>query len=159
EIGGAVEPATVAATLGHLVRDFPGAAAAWEGHADGLVRQAMTTPPERPWVARHLFARALAEYERGARLRPGPGAELGVAWALAGVGRCDEAVAVQRRAVGASPPAALTQAQLVVYLEQAHRFGEAAAAAGLLRGMAAAGEHGPGLFPAIPMGPEFKRED
>jgi tetratricopeptide (TPR) repeat protein len=159
DIGGTDDPAPAAATFRRLVRDFPGAAPAWAGQADAFVRRAMTTPEERPWVARHLYERALAQYRRAARLRPGPEADFGVAWALAGLGRAGEAAAAQRKAIAASPPAALPQAQLVVYLEAAHRFGAAAAAADRLRTLDGAGEQGPGLFPAVPMGPEFERED
>ena len=104
-----------------------------------FVRLAATTPPNRPWVARHLYERALAGYRRAARLRPGAETDMGVARALAGLGRVDEAVALQRRAVAALPSQPLPQAQLMVYLEAAHRVrlgrrrGRAAASAGRRR--------------------------
>ena len=75
---------------------------------------------------------------------------MGVARALAGLGRVDEAVALQRRAVAALPSQPLPQAQLMVYLEAAHRFDLAADAAERLLQLAGGEPRGPGLFPAIP---------
>jgi cellulose synthase operon protein C len=158
-LGESLDPAVGLATFVQLVRDVPGAAAAWAGQADALVRLAATTPPEQPWVARHRYERALARYRRAARLSPGGETDMGVAWALAGLGRADEAVAIQRRAVAALPPVPLPQAQLVVYLESAHRFGEAAAAAERLIELGGNEPPGPGLFPDLPTGPSYTRED
>jgi tetratricopeptide (TPR) repeat protein len=159
-IGGdsAAYPEPGLATFERLVREHPGSAAAWAGQADGLVRIAATTPPHQPWVARHLYERALAGYRRAARLSPGVEADMGVARALAGLGRADEAVAPQRRAVAALPSAPLPQAQLVVYLEEARRFAEAAAAAERLLELAGNEPAGPGLFPDIPMHTTFEHE-
>ena len=155
-----LDPATGLATFSRLVRDLPGSAAAWAGEADALVRLAASTPAEQPWVARHRYERALAGYRRAARLSPGPEIDMGIARALAGLGRADEAAALQQRAVAAVPPAALPQAQLLVYLEAAHRFGGAAGAAERLRGLARTSPPGPGLFPDIQItGAHFEHED
>ena len=157
---GYLDPATGLATFRRLVRESPGSAAAWAGEADALVRLAASTPAEQPWVARHRYERALARYRRAARLSPGPEMEMGIARALAGLGRADEAVALQERAVAAVPPAPLPQAQLVVYLEAARRFGAAAVAAERLLGLARTAPAGPGLFPDIEMtGPHFALEE
>ena len=157
---GSLDPATGLATFHRLVRELPGSAAAWAGEADALVRLAASTPAEQPWVARHRYERALARYRRAARLSPGPEMDMGIARALAGLGRADEAVALQERAVAAVPPAPLPQAQLVVYLEAARRFGAAAGAADRLLGLARTAPAGPGLFPDIEMtGPHFAHED
>ena len=156
---GSADPETGLATFRRLVRDHPGAPAAWAGQADAFVRLAATTPPNRPWVARHLYERALAGYRRAARLRPGAETEMGVARALAGLGRVDEAVALQRRAVAALPSQPLPQAQLMVYLEAAHRFDLAADAAERLLQLTGGEPRGPGLFPAIPTAANFTRDD
>jgi tetratricopeptide (TPR) repeat protein len=153
------DPGPALATFEQLVREHPGSAAAWAGQADALVRAAATTRPERPWVARHRYERALAGYRRAARLSPGAEADMGMARALAGLGRADEAVAVQRRAVASLPSAPLPQAQLVVYLEQARDFGAAAAAAERLQELAGNEPPGPGMYPYVPMGPTFTSED
>ena len=157
---GSLDPATGLATFHRLVRELPGSAAAWAGEADALVRLAASTPAEQPWVARHRYERALARYRRAARLSPGPETDMGIARALAGLGQADEAVALQERAVAAVPPAPLPQAQLVVYLEAARRFGAAAGAADRLLGLARTAPAGPGLFPDIEMtGPHFALEE
>ena len=157
---GFLDPATGLATFRRLVRELPGSGAAWAGEADALVRLAASTPAEQPWVARHRYERALARYRRAARLSPGPEMDMGIARALAGLGRADEAVALQERAVAAVPPAPLPQAQLVVYLEAARRFGAAAGAADRLLGLARTAPAGPGLFPDIEMtGPHFALEE
>ena len=131
-----------------LRREFPGSAAAWSQEADALLRLAYVTPPTRPFVARHLYERALAGYLRARRLgAPRAELDLGIARALAGLGRAGEAVAVQRRAIAAGPLRALLQARLVEYLESARRFDEAAGAAATLSGLEAAVPRGPGWFP------------
>ena len=131
-------------------REFPGSAAAWSGEADATLRLAYVQPAERAFVIRHLHERALARYRRAVALG-GASAEidLGIARALAGLGRAREAAAVQQRAVAAKPPAALLQARLVEYLESARRFPAAARAATTLAGMAAADPSGPGWFPEV----------
>ena len=145
-----LDPAVGLATFRQLVRELPGSSAAWAGHADALVRVAATTPPDRPWVARHLYERALAEYRRAARLGPGVEPDMGVAKALAGLGLAGEAAALQQRAVAARPSQPLPQAQHVVYLEQARRFDEAAGAAERLTALEGNAPPGPGLFPEVP---------
>jgi len=147
------------ATFDRLVREHPGSAAAWAGQADVLLRAAAGTPAQSPWVARHRYERALAGYRRAARLSPGAELDLGVARALAGLGRADEAVAVQRDAVAALPSLPLAQAQLLVYLEQAKGFGDAAVAAERLLMLAGNHPTGPDLFPRIPTGANFRHWD
>jgi tetratricopeptide (TPR) repeat protein len=146
------------ATFRRLVRELPGSAAAWAGQADALLRVAATTPPEQPWVARHLYERALAGYRRAARLSPGIEPDMGIAKALAGLGRIDEAVALQQRAVAGLPSQPLPQAQLVVYLEQARRFDEAVSANARLIELEGNAPPGPGLFPAVPAAMGHDRE-
>jgi tetratricopeptide (TPR) repeat protein len=153
--GGSLDPALGVATFDRLVRDVPGSAAAWAGQADALVRLAASTPEQQPWVARHRYERALAGYRRAARLDPGPEVDMGIARALAGLGRADQAAALQQRAVAAVPPSPLPQAQLLVYLEAARDFERAAGAAGRLLGLATTPPTGPGLFPELPVGPSF----
>jgi tetratricopeptide (TPR) repeat protein len=123
------DPAPAAATFRRLVHDLPGSAAAWAGQADTLVRRALVTPPQSPWIARHRYEQALARYRRAARISPGPEIDMGIARSLAGLGRYDAAADVQRRAVAGLPGAQLPLAQLVVYREGAHRWAGAAEAA------------------------------
>ena len=151
------EPRPAAATFARLVRALPGAGAAWSGAADALVREALATPSDRPWVARHLYERALVRYRRAAQLNPGPQADTGVARALAGLGRYGEAAGLQRRAVDRLRGVQLPLAQLVVYLEGAHRWAAAAHAADQLLQVPA--PHGPALYPAPPSSAEFQSED
>lgn len=157
--GGPADPRPALATFDRLVREYPGSAAAWAGQADVLLRAAAGTPPQRPWVARHRYERALAGYRRAARLSRNAELDMGVARALAGLGRADEAVAVQRDAVAALPAVPLAQAQLLVYLEQARGFGDAAAAAERLLTLAGNHPAGPGLFPSIRVGANFRHWD
>ena len=145
------DPAPALATFERLVREHPGSAAAWAGQADALVRAAATSPPNAPWVARHRYERALAGYRRAARLSPGAEIDMGVARALAGLGRADEAAALQRRVAAALPSTPPAQAQLLVYLEDAHDFAGAAAAGERLQALAGNAAPGPGLFPNLPV--------
>ncbi len=63
-----------------LRREFPGAAAVWSQEADAIVRVAYVTPATRPFVARHLYERALAGYGRARRLgAPRAELDLGIA--------------------------------------------------------------------------------
>ncbi len=146
-----------AATFARLVHDLPGAGAAWSGPADALVREALATPSDRPWVARHLYERALARYRRASQLNPGPEADTGVARALAGLGRYREAAALQRRAVDRMPRVQLPLAQLVVYLEGAHRWAAAAQSADELLRLRP--PRGPALYPAPRTTSEFTLHD
>lgn len=142
------DPSGALPDVRQLRRTFPGSAAAWSAEADVLVRLAYVRPPERRFVIRHLFERALAGYQRAIALG-GPRAELelGVARALDGLGRADDAVTVQRRAMAASPRTAQLQSRLLEYLEAGRRFPEATAAAFQLRTMAGAAAPGPDWFP------------
>ncbi len=157
--GESLDAAIGLATLEQLVRDLPGSAAPWAGQADALVRLAAATPARQPWVARHRYERALAGYRRAARLSPGSEVDMGIARALAGLGRADEAAALQQRAVATVSPSPLPQAQLLVYLEAARDFERAAGAAKRLDGLATTAPTGPGLFPEPPTGPSFHEHE
>ena len=151
-----MNPAAAATTFAGLVRDFPGSAAAWSGEADALVRQALATRSDRPWVARHRYEQALARYRRAARIAPGPEIEMGIARALAGLGRHREAADVEGRAVAHLPGVQLPLAQLVVYREGAHRWAAAARAADALSRTPV--RRPTALFPA-PKGEDVRTED
>ena len=132
-----------------LERSYPGSAAGWSGEGDAYLRSVYDVTGA--FVARHLYEKALLRYRRAARLRPGPEIDAGIARALAGLGRPAEAAAVQARVVAALPPSASLQAALVIYLEAAHRFADAARAAQRLSGMGAAVPRGTALYPAPPV--------
>ena len=143
-----LDPRGGLARMRALRREFPGSGAVWSQEADALLRVAYVTPPTRPFVARHVYERALAGYRRAQRLSaPRAELDLGIARALAGLGRAREAAVVQRRAIAAGPPRALLQARLVEYLESARAFADAAGAAATLSGLEAAVPTGPGWFP------------
>lgn len=133
---------------------YPGSAAAWSGEADAILRLAYITPPEQAFLRRHRFERARVGYERAARLSGARGElDLGLARALAGLNRPDDAVSHQRAAIAATPRTGVAQARLVEYLESAHRFPAAAVAAAQLSDVGAAEPAGPGLFPRL--NPEY----
>ena len=161
QYSGTDDPASALATFERLVREHPGSAAAWAGQADALVRAAATTRPDAPWIARRRYERALAGYRRAARLSPGAEIDMGLARALAGLGRADEAAELQRRVVAALPSAPPAQAQHLVYLEDARDFAGAAAAAERLQALAGNAPSGPGLFPNLPVDSDsgFEHED
>jgi tetratricopeptide (TPR) repeat protein len=142
------DPHAGLARMRALRREFPGSGAVWSQEADALLRVAYVTPPTQPFVARHVYERALAGYLRARRLgAPRAELDLGIARALAGLGRAGDAVAVQRRAIAAAPPSAPLQARLTEYLESARRFADAADAATTLSRLQAAVPKGPGWFP------------
>jgi cellulose synthase operon protein C len=150
------DPESADATFARLVRALPGAAAAWAGQADLLVRHALVTPADRPWVIRHLYERALARYRRAARLSPGPEADMGVARALAGLGRYREAARVEASAAARLKGAPLPLAQLVVYREGAHRWTAVAAAADALIRLGPA--RPAAFYPAVPDDDDYAPE-
>ena len=127
------EPETALATFRALEREFPRSAVGWSGEADAYLRLAFAQPDTAAFTARRYYDEALARYQRAARLDPNPELEFGIARALSGLGRPDEAARRQERALSAGPVTAATLASLVLYLEEAHRHADAARAAARLQ--------------------------
>ena len=145
------DPKLAAATFARLVRDLPGSAAAWSGQADALVRRALATP-RGPAVgrpaslrarARPLPPRRPAQPRAGGRHGRGPCARRPRALQGGGGPRADGG----RPACRGAP---LPLAQLMVYLEGAHRWAAVARAADALERQR---PRAPAAFyPAVPAG-------
>ncbi len=143
-------------TFRRLEREFPGSAAGWSGEGDAHLRIAAVVAgetPERAFVIRHQYARALAAYRRAAALEPGLELEAGVGSALVGLGRPREAAEVLQRVVADRPRSQRLQRQLMLALERAHRFAAEAGVARRVIELPDAPEPGPGVYPAVPAPP------
>ncbi len=116
------------ATFRRLEQELPASPAGWSGEADAEVKLAEEAADGRlqPFTARHRFEHALTLYQRAAQLSDDAGFEIGMARALAGLGRYDEAAATARRAYDMNPNAAAFQTQLIEELERAGRYADAA---------------------------------
>jgi tetratricopeptide (TPR) repeat protein len=138
-------------TFRHLRNAFPGSAASWAGEADAELRLAedATDAGIEPFAARHRFGRALTLYQRADRLSDDPGIDIGVARALAGLRRFDEASEAAKRAIDQDPAAAVYQLRRTEYLERAGRFGDAAAMVEPLLARPAGGPSGRSLLPNL----------
>lgn len=141
------------ATFRRLERELPGSAAAWSGEGDARLRIAAVAAadtPQRAFVIRHQYARALAAYRRAAALEPGPEPDAGVGSALVGLGRPAEAAARLQRAAAERPRSPRLQQQFLLALERAHRFAAEARDARRVIGLPGAPEPGRAVYPAVP---------
>jgi tetratricopeptide (TPR) repeat protein len=121
---------------------FPGSALGWAGEADASLSLAedATDAGIEPFTARHRFDRALALYQRAGRLSDDPGIDIGIARALAGLRRFDEAAEAAQRAIHAAPGVAAFQLRRTEYLERGGRFADAAA---MVEPLLTSAAHGP----------------
>ena len=138
-------------TFRRLQQIFPGSAAGWAGEADAELRLAedATDAGIEPFTARHRFGRALTLYQRADRLSEDPGIDIGIARALAGLRRFDEAAEVAKRALDYDPSAAAFQVRRIEYLERAGRYGDAADEAEPLLTRTAHGPTGRSVLPNV----------
>ncbi len=136
-------------TFRRLQQAFPGSAAGWAGEADAELRLAedATDAGIEPFTARHRFGRALTLYQRADQLSDDPGIDIGIARALAGLRRFDEAAAAATRATDSEPSAAAFQVRRLEYLEHAGRFGDSTAGLEQLGSQPASGPSGRSLLP------------
>ena len=114
------------ATFTRLQRVYPGSAAGWVGEGDAWLRLAYDVRGFEPFTARNRFRRALALYRRAEQVSPERTIAAGEARAQEGLAHVDAAVSAERRALGGDDGSARLQAALIAYLEEAHRFVEAA---------------------------------
>ena len=135
--------------LAPLLRRFPGSAAAWDAAGDAYLRQG---DDRQGFIQRALYRRALADYRRAARLQPSPELQLGVAAALAGLGRPQAAATTLSRALTHLAATDSLDEALVSDLDSAHRFNAAAIVAGRLASLHRPHGTGPGVFPHLQPG-------
>ena len=113
-----------------LRQRFPGSHAGWSGEADAQLRLAYAAGTFQPFTARSRFQRARALYEQAKQVDDDPGLDVGLARALSGIARHDDAAAATRRAVSLRPRDIALHIRLVDVLERASLFAAAARAAG-----------------------------
>jgi cellulose synthase operon protein C len=134
------------ATFRELQRRFPASPAGWAGEGDAWLRLAYDVRGFAPFTARNRFEKALALYRHGEQVSSDPTIAAGEARAQEGLAHADDAVAAQKRALKADPASARLQAALTAYLEEAHRFVEAADVNGRFLSRSSHLFAGPGLF-------------
>jgi tetratricopeptide (TPR) repeat protein len=122
-------PDAARATFTTLERSFPRSALGWSGEADARMRAAYRVDVRERYSAASDFALAQALYRRAEGLAPRePGLRLGEARAAFGLRRFRKAAEIQLTATRAMSAAVRQpfEGRLVMYLEQARRFSEAA---------------------------------